>query len=188
MGANPKEKKGESKTMLSENDLLSQELFNSDAIIQEYLTGLQALIRQINQDLQTVKEQIAKRRQTYVAFDIRNAKEQQPHLKFPPLLDHVTCVIATTMHAPISALKSKSRSEHIAHCRQVAMYLCRKLSDGLISWTLIGEYLKRDHTTVMHGYGVIARRILADEAFRRRIKVLETEIINLMQERAKAAA
>ncbi len=37
------------------------------------------------------------------------------------------------------------------------MYLCRKLTDN--SFPTIGEHFGRDHSTVIHAYNLIARRV-----------------------------
>jgi chromosomal replication initiator protein len=71
-------------------------------------------------------------------------------------------------------LKSKKRTQHIAFCRQVAMYLCRKLTDN--SFPVIGEHFGRDHSTVIHAYNLIARRVGNDSAFRMSIEKIEREL------------
>ena len=58
-------------------------------------------------------------------------------------------IVADYFKITVEALKSKKRSNNIAHPRQVAMYLCRTLTDK--SYPQIGaEFGQRDHTTVMH--------------------------------------
>jgi chromosomal replication initiator protein len=60
------------------------------------------------------------------------------------------------------------------HVRLVAMYLCRKLTDS--SFPCIGEAFGRDHSTVIHAYNLIARRISNDSAFRMSIEKIEREL------------
>src|SRR5580704_15215873 len=38
--------------------------------------------------------------------------------------------VSEFFHIRLADLKSKKRTQHIAFCRQVAMYLCRKLTDS----------------------------------------------------------
>jgi chromosomal replication initiation ATPase DnaA len=71
-------------------------------------------------------------------------------------------------------LKSKKRTQHIAFCRQVAMHLCRKMTDS--SFPAIGEAFGRDHSTVIHAHNLIARRIANDSAFRFSIEKIEREL------------
>ncbi len=60
-------------------------------------------------------------------------------------------------------LVSKRRSQAVAYPRQVAMYLCRELTDA--SLPKIGkEFGGRDHTTVMHANAKITRLISEDRS------------------------
>jgi len=43
---------------------------------------------------------------------------------------------------------SSERSHNVVEARQIAMYLCRELTD--LSLPKIGQAFGRDHTTVMH--------------------------------------
>jgi chromosomal replication initiator protein len=53
---------------------------------------------------------------------------------------------------------SKKRNKHLVVPRQIAMFLCRRLTDA--SLPLIGDQFGgRDHTTVMHSVDKINREI-----------------------------
>jgi chromosomal replication initiator protein len=54
------------------------------------------------------------------------------------------------------------------------MYLCRKMTDS--SFPAIGESFGRDHSTVIHAFNLIARRIANDSAFRFSIEKIEREL------------
>ena len=54
------------------------------------------------------------------------------------------------------------------------MYFCRKLADS--SFPAIGAAFGRDHSTVIHAYNLIARRISNDSAFRFSIEKVEREL------------
>ena len=82
--------------------------------------------------------------------------------------------VSDFFHIRLADLKSKKRTQHIAFCRQVAMYLCRKLTDS--SFPVIGEHFGRDHSTVIHAYNLIARRVSNDSAFRMSIEKIEREL------------
>ena len=60
-------------------------------------------------------------------------------------------------------LKSKIRTQRVALARQVVMYLLR--NENRMSTIEIGEFLNRDHSTVIHGSRMIAARIAKDTAF-----------------------
>jgi chromosomal replication initiator protein len=71
-------------------------------------------------------------------------------------------------------LMGKSRVQRVAFARQVAVYLCRKLTDK--SLPTIGTHFKKDHTTILHSVNVIERRVESDIPFRRTIERLEHEL------------
>ena len=49
-----------------------------------------------------------------------------------PGIEGIQKTVADFFHIRLADLKSKKRTQHIAFCRQVAMYLCRKLTDKLV--------------------------------------------------------
>jgi len=68
-------------------------------------------------------------------------------------------------------ITGKNRSQQIALPRQVAMYICRRMTT--LSTTSIGKaFGGRDHTTVMHGCDKIAASMNADFSFRKRVEEL----------------
>ena len=73
-------------------------------------------------------------------------------------------------------LVGKKRTQQIALPRQVAMYICRRMTT--MSTTDIGEaFGGRDHTTVMHGCEKIDKTIKNDFAFKKRVD----EIMGLIE-------
>src|SRR5713226_2619841 len=91
-----------------------------------------------------------------------------------PDVEAIQRTVSDYFHIRLTELKSKKRTQHIAFCRQVAMYLCRKLTES--SFPAIGEAFGRDHSTVIHAYNLIARRISNDSAFRFSIEKVEREL------------
>jgi chromosomal replication initiator protein len=56
----------------------------------------------------------------------------------------------------VEQVKGRSRTRNLVHARQVAMYVCRELTD--LSYPQIGrEFGDRDHTTVIHAYEKVAK-------------------------------
>jgi chromosomal replication initiator protein len=84
--------------------------------------------------------------------------------------------VSEFFHIRLADLKSKKRTQHIAFCRQVAMYLCRKLTDS--SFPTIGDRFGRDHSTVIHAYNLISRRVSNDSGFRHSIEKIERDLKN----------
>jgi chromosomal replication initiator protein len=75
----------------------------------------------------------------------------------------ILAAAAAAFDVTITELESPSRRQPLARARQVAMYLCRQLTD--LSLPKIGQLFgNRDHTTVMHGVSTVHRLIQTDRA------------------------
>lgn len=89
--------------------------------------------------------------------------------------DIIMEVVARHFNLKIDDFKSKKRNRDIAFPRQIAMYLCRELTD--MSLPQIGsEFGGRDHTTVMHAFSKISDSIDNDYEVRRTIEELKRNI------------
>jgi chromosomal replication initiator protein len=74
-------------------------------------------------------------------------------------------------------LLSRSRKQEIAKARQIAMYLCRELTDD--SYSRIGtRFGGRDHSTVIHAYRKIEEKRDEDADLREDISALESRLRN----------
>lgn len=90
-------------------------------------------------------------------------------------LELIQDVTASYFKISTNDLIAKKRTRDLAFARQVAMYLCRKLTDT--SLPQIGEYFGgRDHTTVMHAYDKIAKKCESDAQANRMLKELTERI------------
>ena len=70
--------------------------------------------------------------------------------------------VAEQMKCDLDDILSAKRSQEIVYPRQVAIYLCRELTD--VSLAKIGDYFGgRDHSTVLHGYNKISEMLTTDE-------------------------
>ncbi|MCI8639195.1 MAG: chromosomal replication initiator protein DnaA [Coprococcus sp.] len=84
-------------------------------------------------------------------------------------------IVSEHFNIPIKDLKSNKRSADIANARQIAMYLCRKMTDTPLK--TIGLLLGgRDHSTVNHGVDKVANEVEKNEAFRNTIDILNKKI------------
>jgi chromosomal replication initiator protein len=71
-------------------------------------------------------------------------------------------LVSSEMDVSAEDIVSKKRSADIAWARQVAIYLCRELTDN--SLARIGEHFGgRDHSTVLHSYNKVAEMIEEDQ-------------------------
>ncbi|HJC99482.1 MAG TPA: chromosomal replication initiator protein DnaA, partial [Candidatus Dwaynia gallinarum] len=92
-------------------------------------------------------------------------------------IEYIQETIANYFDLNIEMLKSQRRTQNIAFPRQIAMYLCRKLTDS--SLPKIGEnFGGRDHTTVIHAYEKILNKIESDQDFNNTINELSNKILN----------
>ncbi len=70
--------------------------------------------------------------------------------------------VSEQMKCDLDDILSAKRSQEIVYPRQVAIYLCRELTD--VSLAKIGDYFGgRDHSTVLHGYNKISEMLTTDE-------------------------
>ena len=89
--------------------------------------------------------------------------------------EYILDVVANYFHLKPEELKSSKRTRNIAYPRQIAMYLCRKLTD--LSLPKIGEkFGGRDHTTIIHGFDKISRELQTDIELTQMINELESKI------------
>lgn len=73
-------------------------------------------------------------------------------------IEYIQEMVCKYFNISMKDLSSAQRSNDIAFPRQIAMYLCRTLTNE--SFPKIGEaFGKRDHSTIMHGYKKIEQEI-----------------------------
>ncbi len=86
-------------------------------------------------------------------------------------IDIIQKHVANYFDIRLSDMKTKKRSKVVVHPRQVAMYLVRRLTDH--SFPEIGEFFGgKDHTTILHAYNKIARRVQEDDKMEKLIEDL----------------
>ncbi|MFA5523719.1 MAG: chromosomal replication initiator protein DnaA [Tissierellales bacterium] len=84
-------------------------------------------------------------------------------------------IIAKNLNVKVEDFSSKRRTRSISYPRQIAMYICRELTD--LSLPKIGEeFGGRDHTTVIHAYDKISKDIENDIDFKQKIMNMIEEI------------
>lgn len=85
--------------------------------------------------------------------------------------------VAKIFSVKMEDFQSKKRTRAIAYPRQIAMYLCRELTD--MSLPKIGEeFGGRDHTTVIHACDKVASDIEKDEDIKNKINRIITDLKN----------
>jgi chromosomal replication initiator protein len=73
-------------------------------------------------------------------------------------IDAIKKEVAAFFSLKLSDLNSKRRTQNIVFPRQIAMYLCRKMTDS--SLPVIGKsFGGRDHSTVIHSINIVERKM-----------------------------
>lgn len=84
-------------------------------------------------------------------------------------------IVSEAYGITVEQMKSKRRTSNIALSRQIAMYLCRKLTDE--SFPRIGMHFGgKDHSTVMHSCDKIEKEMRKNHSFKESIEVLIKKI------------
>ncbi|MGB7603978.1 MAG: chromosomal replication initiator protein DnaA [Lutisporaceae bacterium] len=84
--------------------------------------------------------------------------------------------VGSYFNLKIEDFNAKKRNKSIVYPRQVAMYLCREITD--LSLPKIGEEFGRDHTTIMHAHEKISNEIKIDPNLKSIIEDLTNRIEN----------
>ena len=100
-----------------------------------------------------------------LAKKVLKCKENEQKLTF----DIITNVTADLYGVDINDIRGTARSQKVSAARQLAIYLCRELTNK--SFENIGEYFNKKHTTVMYAHEQIKNKIGTQK-----------EIINMVRE------
>ena len=90
-------------------------------------------------------------------------------------VDLIQDVVSSYFNLRIEDFKSQRRTRNVAYPRQIAMYLCRKLTD--MSLPKIGEeFGGRDHSTVIHAYEKVSNKLKDDDSLKDTINDLTKKL------------
>ncbi len=82
--------------------------------------------------------------------------------------DLIKKTVSKNFDVKISDLESSKRTKNIALPRQIAMYICREITD--LSFPQIGTYFgNKDHSTVIHAHEKISKLIKENEEIKKKI-------------------
>lgn len=105
---------------------------------------------------------------------LKDTISQNTNLKITSEL--IIKVVAEHYNITTADISSKRKNQNIALPRQVAMYLCRELTED--SYSDIGKLLGgKDHTTIIHGYEKIESLIKTDVTMENSISVLKKKLL-----------
>lgn len=90
-------------------------------------------------------------------------------------MEDIDEAVAARFHVKIAEMKSRRRSKTLVHPRQIAMYLCRELTDA--SFPEIGRHFGgKDHTTIIHACKQIAKAREVDSELNATLESLKEQI------------
>jgi len=91
-------------------------------------------------------------------------------------MDDIQETVGARFHVKIADLKSRRRSKTLVHPRQIAMYLCRELTDS--SYPEIGrQFGGKDHTTIIHACKQVIKAKDRDSTFSATLESLKEQIL-----------
>ena len=144
-------------------DLISR---NISSNIRDLIGALNTLIAYTEIMNQPITLEIAQKKLRDVIASTRQANLS---------IDIIQKVVADFFHLSINDLKGKKRNQKIVYPRQIAMYICREMTD--FSMTEIGEnFGGRDHTTVMHSMNKIKDSLITDPTLDSTLENLKRQV------------
>ena len=89
--------------------------------------------------------------------------------------EYIINTVCEHFDVSLEDIKSTKRSSKIVHPRQIAMYLCRDMTDTALK--VIGKYMgNRDHTTVKHGIEKIEKELQTSPTTQNTVEILKKKI------------
>ncbi len=159
-------RKVEENEMVIKDEILNYIANNIKSNIRELEGALNKLLALGNLTQTEITMEIAQKElQNIITPD--KPKEVTPQLIIEVVADH--------FQIPIDQMISKKRSKDIAKPRQIAMYLCKNMTDT--PFDSIGAILGgRDHSTIIHGVKTITEEYDMDENMRNTILTIKKKI------------
>ncbi len=152
--------------------------YNIDNEVIKYIaTNIKSNIRELEGALTKV---VAYSRITKNEITLELAEEALKDRISPDQVQEITPerilqVVAEHFKLNSSDLVSERRNKEIVRPRQIAMYLCRNMTDTPL--TTIAKCLnKKDHSTIIHGIDKIAKELEKDESLQYTIDVLKKKL------------
>jgi len=90
-------------------------------------------------------------------------------------MDDIEEAVAERFHIKISEMRSRRRSKTLVYPRQIAMYLCRELTNS--SFPEIGRHFGgKDHTTIIHACKQVTKGKISDATLNSTLESLKEQI------------
>ena len=149
-----------------EDEILNYIAVNIKSNIRELEGALNKLIAFSNLERKPITMEVAVK-------VLQNIISPDKPLEITPQL--IIEVVAEHFEITVDQIMSKSRSSDIAKPRQIAMYLCKNLTDQPLD--AIGKLLGgRDHSTIIHGIKKVADEYQTNESYKNTIDTIRKKI------------
>ena len=148
-----------------------------DKVIDYIATNVKSNIRELEGSLNKIRAKgILEKREINVALAEEVLKDIiSPDEKKTITSKLIIDVVAEHFNITPEEIRSQKRDARYAYPRQVAMYLCRKMTDD--SFLDIAKMLgKKDHSTVINGYKRISNELDTSETARNNIEVIKKKL------------
>lgn len=152
--------------------------YNINNEIMDYIaTNVKSNIRELEGSLNKL---VAYSRFTHKEINLSFAEEALKDIISPNAHREVTPDLIIQMVAEhfgitVADIASQRRTNEIAYPRQIAMYLCRYMTD--VPYETIGSYMgKRDHSTIKYGVDKISKDMKNDESLKNTIDIIMKKI------------
>ncbi|MBE5925527.1 MAG: chromosomal replication initiator protein DnaA [Lachnospiraceae bacterium] len=149
-----------------------------DEILQYIASNIQSNIRELEGALTKI---VAYSKISPQPVDVELAKEVLKDLISPDANRIITPeliikIVAEHFNITQGDIESRKKSKEFAYPRQIAMYLCRILTE--FSLDTIGSFMgRRDHSTILHGIEKIQKEVETSESTKNTIEVLKKKIM-----------
>ena len=101
---------------------------------------------------------------------IINYDEREKSYNFDTIIDEVS----KFYNVASKELKGSGRSAKVSNARQVAIYLCRELTQQ--SLPVIGDFFERKHTTILYAYEKVKSDLILNKALAHTIETIINKI------------
>jgi chromosomal replication initiator protein len=142
----------------------------------ELIEALERALREVATLPRNLSPTVAFAHQVLADFERLNAVDR---------LSSISAYVAHKLGVSHEQLMSGIRSQRVAFCRHVAIYVCRSLSGA--SFPTLGAHFGRNHSTCVYACNLIERRMQRDAAFRHVIEQIERDLTHVTTITAAAA-
>jgi chromosomal replication initiator protein len=167
----------ETRMAIIRNKVINEKLNLNDEILEYIAENIKSNIREIEGALNKLTA-YSNLEGKEITIDI--AKEELQNIISPNKPKEITPqliieVVAEHYNLSIDQMISKVRTNNVVKPRQIAMYLCKQMTDSPLE--AIGSLLGgRDHSTIIHGANKVSEDILKDEDLKVQIESIKKKI------------